>query len=108
MREGLRWHSRSGRNGGRAYLVHADVQGIMRLGVNLELDLGRGQLQRAGLRAPPPQNACDRVHAPQVHAQLVVQPLVVDARLRFRICQRRSAPARTMSKTLSERLSLQM
>jgi hypothetical protein len=66
----------------------------MRLSVDFEFDFGRGQLQRARLRAPPPQDPRDDVHLAQIHAQLVVQSLVIYARLRLCICQRRPTPVR--------------
>ncbi len=76
-----------------AYLVHANIQRVMRFCVNLELDFWGCQLERAALGALPPQHARDGVHAPQVHAELVLQPLVVYTGLRLCICQRRPAPA---------------
>ena len=65
----------------------------MRFCVDLKFDFRGRQLERAALCALPPQHACDSVHAPQVCADLVLQPLVVDAGLRLCIRQRCPAPA---------------
>ena len=65
----------------------------MCLCVDFEFDFGRRQLERTALCALPPQDLGDGIHAAQVHAELVLQPLVVYARLRLRVCQRCAAPA---------------
>ena len=38
------------------YLVHAHIQWVLRLGVDRELDFGRGQLQCAAFGTPLPQD----------------------------------------------------
>ena len=44
------WHS--------SHLVHPHVQGVLRLLVNGELDLGRGELQRPTIGPASPQDLC--------------------------------------------------
>jgi hypothetical protein len=48
------------------HLVHAHIQGVVRLGVDLKPHLGGGQLQRAPLAPPPPQDAGQGVQGAQV------------------------------------------
>mmetsp|Transcript_44406 Transcript_44406/g.82948 ORF Transcript_44406/g.82948 Transcript_44406/m.82948 type:complete len:215 (-) Transcript_44406:611-1255(-) len=63
------------------HLVHAHVHGVVRGGVDLELDLGGGQGERARLRAPLPALLSEPIHQPQASRDVVRQPRVVDARL---------------------------
>ena len=65
----------------------------MCLCVDFEFDFRGRQLERAALCALPPQDLGNAIHAAQVRAELILQALVIYARLRFRVCQCCAAPA---------------
>mmetsp|Transcript_62634 Transcript_62634/g.198323 ORF Transcript_62634/g.198323 Transcript_62634/m.198323 type:complete len:331 (-) Transcript_62634:165-1157(-) len=70
---------------GLPHLVHADVHGVVRLRVELEADLGRGERQRARVAAPLAQDLCDAVHLAQGLCDWVVDLGVVHPGLRLKV-----------------------
>ena len=84
-RSGVTWQGQ--------HLVHANIQRVVRFCVNLEFDFRGRQLESTALCALGAQQARDGIHAPQVHTDLVLQPVIIYPGLRLCIRQRRPAPA---------------
>mmetsp|Transcript_2763 Transcript_2763/g.6865 ORF Transcript_2763/g.6865 Transcript_2763/m.6865 type:complete len:239 (+) Transcript_2763:930-1646(+) len=73
---------------GLPHLVHAHIQWVQRLRLQLELDLGGRELQRAGLHSARAQHARHRQQPAQAQRDVVVRLGIVDAGLRLLVGQR--------------------